>query len=201
MKLLLSTVLMLLLQAIAMIVVIVLVKVTLLVKTLILNAMLQLMRVGLLWVLRRLLMDVLVMLKGIKDWARCTLDAELALVLVLLWSESKGLVCHMAGKLIDQGSVAVIGVTATQDRLRDMDSRGERRVRELWLVSLVCRSAVSLTMSGQGCWGGGTRRVEGLVHVDVDVVEVAARRLGHGVVKCLLFVTKSGEKRLSRTEE
>lgn len=180
MELLLSTGLILLLQTIT-VIVIALVEVTLLIKTLVLNAVL---RVGLLWVLRRLLVDVLVMLKGIKYWARRTLDAGLALALVLLWSESKGLARHMAGKLVDQGLVAVIGVAAAQDRLRDMDSRGERRVREVWLVSLVCRSAVSLTVSGWGCWGGGTRRVEGLVHVDVDVVEAAARRLWHEKVKC-----------------
>lgn len=188
-ELLLSTVLILLLQAIAVSVVIVLVEVTLLIKTLVLNAVLQ------------LLVDVLVMLQGIKDWARCALDAGLALMLELLWSESKRLVRHMAGKLVDQGSVPVIGVTAAQDRLRDMDSRGERRVREWRLMSLVCRSAVSLTVGCRGCWGGGTRRVEGLVHVDVDVVEFAAWRLWHGVMKCLLFITKSGEKRLSRAKE
>lgn len=179
MELLLSAVWMLLLQTIAVIVA-ALDKVTLLIKTLVLNAVLQ---VGLLWVLRRLLVDVLVTLKGIKDWARCTLDTGLALVLVLPLSESKSLVRHMAGKLVDQGLVAIIVVAAAQDRLRDMDCRGECRVRELWLVSLVCRSAISLTVRGRSCWGGGTRRVEGLVHVDVDVVEVAARRLWHGVVK------------------
>ena len=78
MELLLSTGLILLLQTIT-VIVIALVEVTLLIKTLVLNAVL---RVGLLWVLRRLLVDVLVMLKGIKDWARRTLDAGLALALV-----------------------------------------------------------------------------------------------------------------------
>jgi hypothetical protein len=160
--------------------------------------------------LRGLLVDILMMLKGIKCWARRTLNTGATLVLMqllVLCQISKGLVHHMGRKIVDRGPIAVIAVAATQHRLRDVDSRGEGRVGVLWLmvlvvlVGLVCGGAVSLTVGGRGCLACGARRVEGLVHTDFDVVEVAACRFWHGVVEGLLFVTKPGNRRVSQEQE